>query len=87
MPMMRAEASTLLLIDFQAKLMPAMDDAPATVANGPASSPSGTLPTAAQSPGDEQETELTAAFPPALSPVATSCAVPQVPFFSVSTNA
>ena len=33
MPMMRADASTLLLIDFQAKLMPAMDHAAATVAN------------------------------------------------------
>jgi hypothetical protein len=31
--MMRAETSTLLLIDFQAKLMPAIDQAAATVAN------------------------------------------------------
>ena len=33
MPMMRAETSTLLLIDFQAKLMPAIDQAAATVTN------------------------------------------------------
>jgi nicotinamidase-related amidase len=33
MPMMRAETSTLLLVDFQAKLMPAIDQAAATVAN------------------------------------------------------
>ena len=33
MPMMRAETSTLLLIDFQAKLMPAIDQAASTVAN------------------------------------------------------
>jgi nicotinamidase-related amidase len=31
--MMRAETSTLLLIDFQAKLMPAIDQAAATIAN------------------------------------------------------
>jgi nicotinamidase-related amidase len=33
MPIMRAETSTLLLIDFQAKLMPAIDHAAATLAN------------------------------------------------------
>jgi nicotinamidase-related amidase len=33
MPMMRAETSTLLLIDFQAKLMPAIDQAASTIAN------------------------------------------------------
>jgi hypothetical protein len=32
--MMRAETSTLLLIDFQAKLMPGIDEAAATIANG-----------------------------------------------------
>jgi nicotinamidase-related amidase len=33
MPMMRAETSTLLLIDFQVKLMPAIDQAATTVSN------------------------------------------------------
>ena len=33
MPMMRPETSTLLLIDFQAKLMPAIDQAAATITN------------------------------------------------------
>ena len=33
MPIMRAETSTLLLIDFQAKLMPAIGPAAATLAN------------------------------------------------------
>ncbi len=33
MPMMRAETSTLVLIDFQAKLMPAIDQATATIAS------------------------------------------------------
>ncbi|MBV9288523.1 MAG: isochorismatase family protein [Hyphomicrobiales bacterium] len=33
MPMMRAEGSTLLMVDFQTKLMPAIDEAAASLAN------------------------------------------------------